>query len=115
MAPDEFLSALAAGNVLLERAFDAKFGRIEGGYAADIVIACYPSPTPIYPANLAGHLIFGMTSSVVETVIIGGRIVMKNRTFDLDTETIYEEAHEQAERLWRRINAIEARSSHFAL
>ena len=108
MQPGDFLDALAKGNTIIERMYGAKFGQIEAGYQADIIISDYPAPTPIYPENLAGHLVFGMGSSIVETVIIKGRTVMENRKFPFDTETIFGDAREQAERLWRRVNMIEA-------
>ncbi|MBU8912499.1 MAG: putative aminohydrolase SsnA [Spirochaetales bacterium] len=104
--PGDFLGALAAGNRLLERVYGAKFGRIEPGYKADLVVANYLSPTPLVPENIAGHMVFGMGSGVVETVMVNGRLVMEDRIFSLDIAPIYEEARGQAEALWGRMNGI---------
>ena len=105
--PGDFLGALAAGNRLLERIYGAKFGRIEPGYKADLVVANYASPTPLVPENIAGHMVFGMGSGIVETVMINGSLVMKDRTFGFDVDSIYEEAQGHATSLWERMNGIE--------
>ncbi|MFO8064048.1 MAG: putative aminohydrolase SsnA [Spirochaetota bacterium] len=104
MGPDGFLAALSAGNRVLERIFGRPFGRLEEGYAADLVLADYASPTPLEPANIAGHLMFGMGPEIVETVMIGGRMVMEDRRFPMEVSPLYAEASEQAKRLWQRMN-----------
>jgi len=104
--PGEFLGALAAGNRLLERVYGAKFGRLEPGYKADLVVADYASPTPLVPENIAGHMVFGMGSAIVETVMVNGSLVMEERQFNIDIAPIYEEARGQAKALWERMNGI---------
>jgi putative selenium metabolism protein SsnA len=106
LQPDAFLRALAAGNRILERAFHRPFGRVEAGYPADLVVAEYASPTPLRPENVAGHLVFGIGSEIVESVMIAGRMVMEERRFPVDIEGIYREARGQADRLWQRMNAV---------
>lgn len=106
MQPDGFLRALAAGNRLLERIYGRPFGRIEAGYVADLVVADYASPTPLRGENIAGHLAFGMGSGSVESVMIGGRFVMEERRFPLDTAAVYAHAREEAQRLWSRMDRI---------
>jgi putative selenium metabolism protein SsnA len=104
--PGDFLGALAAGNRLLERIYRAKFGRLEPGYKADLVVANYASPTPLEPENIAGHMVFGMGSGMVETVMVNGTVVMKDREFGFDVAPVYEEARGQAKGLWERMNGI---------
>ncbi len=104
-APD-FLKALSSGNALLERLFRRPFGRVEPGYAADLIVVDYPAPTPLIPENIAGHFMFGMGPEIVETVMIDGKIVMENRRFALDLREIYGEAQQQARRLWERMNNV---------
>ncbi|NBF39746.1 MAG: putative aminohydrolase SsnA [Spirochaetes bacterium] len=106
--PDGFLAALAAGNRVLGRSFARPFGRLEPGHTADLVLADYPSPTPLRGENLAGHLAFAMGPDIVETVMVGGRLVMENRRFSRDLAPVYAEARGQARRLWERVNAIQA-------
>lgn len=54
MWPGDYLQFLANGNKLLERNFGEKFGRLEKGYKADIVIADYLSPSPLVEENIGG-------------------------------------------------------------
>ncbi|OQX28747.1 MAG: chlorohydrolase [Spirochaeta sp. LUC14_002_19_P3] len=104
--PPNYAKALAAGNRLLERNFAASFGRLLPGYKADLVVADYPSPTPLVPENIAGHLVFGMTSSIVESVMINGQFVYRNRQFPFDIGPIYSEAAVQSRKLWERMDNI---------
>ncbi len=103
---DDFLKFLQNGNTLLERYFDKKFGKIEKGYIADIVIYDYIPPTNLVDENLAGHFIFGFSSRDVETVIINGSIVYENRKFPFEINSIYSEARTVANKLWERMNQI---------
>jgi putative selenium metabolism protein SsnA len=107
MSPQDFLSALQAGNRLLERSFGGSFGRIAPGYAADLVIADYNPPTPLGAENLAGHVVFGMDSGATRTVIVGGRIVYEDGRFPFDTAEIYADARLEAEKLWKRVDEIQ--------
>jgi cytosine/adenosine deaminase-related metal-dependent hydrolase len=58
------------------------------------------------PENIAGHLVFGMGSGIVESVMIAGKMVMDERRFPVDIDGIYREARGQAERLWQRMNEV---------
>lgn len=106
LSPDDFLRYLSGGNRILERYFGGRFGRIEAGYAADIVITDYLPPTPIVPENLAGHMVFGMTSADVRTVIVDGRVVYEDRSFPFDTEEIFSASRNAAGKLWNAINNL---------
>ena len=103
LAPEDFTRFLFNGNRILESSFTERFGRIEPGCAADMVIAAYPSPTPLTDENLSGHMIFGMSSKDVETVLVNGKIVYRDRRFPGDVEDIYRRAREAAESLWREL------------
>lgn len=100
---DSLLKALQNGNRILESYFNRSFGKVEEGFAADLVILNYDSPTPLLPENIGGHLIFGISSRNVETVIINGKIVLEDRNFPFDTKPLYEHARGQAEKLWKKI------------
>lgn len=106
MGPDGYLRALAAGNRILERTFGGRFGRLEPGYAADVVINDYDPPTPLVAHNLAGHLAFGLDASGTRTVIVGGDVVYRDGAFPFDTASILADARVQATALWERMNAI---------
>lgn len=104
--PDSFLGFLRNGNILMQRHFGGKFGRIEAGYAADLVVLDYQSPTPFTPENIGGHIAFGMASRDVHTVIIDGVIVYENRAFPGRVDEIYCEARKAASELWKRMDAL---------
>ena len=94
------------GNLILNRYFDMKFGRIEKGFAADLVIYDYKAPTPLVKENLQGHLIFGFESHDVETVIINGKLVYENRAFPFDTEEIYKKSRLAAKKMWTKMDKL---------
>ncbi|TVR57307.1 MAG: putative aminohydrolase SsnA [Spirochaetaceae bacterium] len=102
----DILGFLANGNRMVERIFGRKFGCLQSDHAADLVIAEYNAPTPLTEHNIAGHVIFGMNSAIVETVIVGGKIVMKNREFEFDLSEVYAEARSEARALWSRMNEL---------
>ncbi len=104
--PGDYLQFLANGNKLLERNFGTKFGKLEKGYTADIVVADYLSPSPLLAENIGGHMVFGMTSGDVETVIINGNVVMENREFPFDVKEIYARAAVAAKRVWENMDKI---------
>ncbi|MCF7945580.1 MAG: putative aminohydrolase SsnA [Spirochaetia bacterium] len=104
--PDDYLKFLSNGNEILNRYFPYSFGKLEKGYAADVVIADYRSPTPLSKENIAGHMTFGMSSDMVRTVIIHGSLVMNNREFPFDTAPIYEKAQKIAVKLWDKMNSL---------
>ncbi|MDP3147833.1 MAG: putative aminohydrolase SsnA [Ignavibacteria bacterium] len=102
----DFMKILQNGNEILNRYFNYSFGKIEEGYAGDVVVLDYQAPTPLQSENLAGHFLFGISSRDVETVIINGKIVYEERAFAFDTSGIYKEAQKAAKKLWSRMNAI---------
>jgi putative selenium metabolism protein SsnA len=102
----EFMRYLSQGNIILERYFGKRFGRIEPGCIADLVILDYLNPTPMKEQNLDGHFMFGLSSQAVETVIINGICVYFNRKFPFDIEPIYQEALKESRNLWDKMNIL---------
>jgi putative selenium metabolism protein SsnA len=105
--PGDYLQFLFNGNKILGRYFNQSFGKIESGYAADIVIYDYQSPTPLNEKNLAGHFIFGFSSRDVETVIVNGKIVYRERKFPFDVQPVYDSAKTAAQKMWTKMNSIQ--------
>jgi len=99
--PDTFAKILQNGNRILERYFTGKFGLIKPGYLADFTILDYHSPTPLTAENVAGHLAFGMSSRDVDSVMVNGKFIYRNREFPFDTDSLYETARKAAAKLWR--------------
>lgn len=106
MLPSYFMRYLSGGNIILERYFGRRFGHIEPGCVADLVILDYMNPTRLEERNLAGHFLFGLSSTAVETVIINGRCIYENRNFPFDITPIYREASKEAQRLWGKLDTL---------
>ena len=82
-------------------------GRIAAGQAADLQILRYRCPTAIDAGNLGGHFLFGMSAAVVESVIVGGRLVLDHGALPgIDEEAEYARARQATPALWRRMLAL---------
>jgi putative selenium metabolism protein SsnA len=106
LSPLNFLKFLQNGNEILTRYFDHKFGRIEKGYVADLVVYDYDPPTPLTENNLAGHFIYGFSSRDVETVIVNGIVVYEERKFPFETRELYSKAQAAAQNLWKKMDKM---------
>lgn len=104
--PDSFARALSNGNTLLSRNFNAKFGRIEAGYKADLTISDYLPPTPLIAENIAGHIAFGMGSNHVHSVMVNGAMIYEDRQFTFDCAPIFAEAQKVAAKMWQRMDRL---------
>ena len=79
-------------------------GVLEEGAYADIIVVDYNPITPIGKDNYFGHILFGVSGRSVDTSIINGKVIMKDRVIiNIDEELIYEKAREVSEKLWKRI------------
>jgi putative selenium metabolism protein SsnA len=104
--PGHFAGLLANGGELATRACGLPVGRIRAGAAADFVVLDYEPPTPITEDNVAGHLVFGLSSRHVRSVVIAGRRVYTDRRFPFDVREVYAAARDQAARLWERMRSL---------
>jgi hypothetical protein len=86
--PGDFARFLQAGNELVQRSFGGRFGAVERGASADLVVIDYRPPTPLVAENVAG------------------RVVLEGRRFPFDTEPVLWQAREAARRLWRNMDAL---------
>ena len=103
---NDFMKFLNNGNKILERSFGEKFGKIEAGYKADLTITGYTPRTPMESENVGGHMIYGMSSKDVKTVIVNGKVVFEDRAFPFDVKPIYEKAAAAAQKMWDRMEKI---------
>jgi len=104
MPPDRVIeSAVYGGAALASRYYPASVGVIEPGAFADLIFVDYHPPTPLTTENLAAHIIFGFDESMVTTTIVGGEVLMRDRTLlTLDEEEITAKSREVAADLWKR-------------
>jgi 5-methylthioadenosine/S-adenosylhomocysteine deaminase len=78
-------------------------GAIKAGYKADLVILDIGGPNFVPLHNPVANLVYSAHASDIKTVIIDGKVVMKNRELvTLDEEKILFEAEKAAQDLARR-------------
>jgi len=96
------LMLLKNNPVIASALFEDKIGELAEGAAADIILLGYDSPTPVDRGNLWTHLLMGDVR--VETVLVGGRVVIEDgRSTLLDEAAVFERARSLAGQLWRRV------------
>ncbi len=101
----ETLSTLVANNArIANRHFPMRLGELREGSAADVILVDYLPPTPLDEGTVPGHLVFGVSQAVVDTTIVGGRVLMagKRLEVDLDEGEVAARARERARALWER-------------
>ncbi len=89
---------------ITERLFGTRLGDLSPGAPADLIVLDYDPPTPLESANFGGHVIFGLTGWMVETVVVNGRVVMRDReVLTMDAALTMARARERATELWRNM------------
>ncbi len=88
---------------ILRKIWGLELGRIEAGARADLILVDYFPPTPLGPGNLFGHLLFGISNAAVDTLLVNGRVVVRNKEcVTVDERAIAEGASARARALWDR-------------
>jgi len=99
-----YVNLITGGQKLISGIFGKTFGTLDEGGIADLVVMNYNEPTPMEKDNLLGHYLFGMRSSMVESVMVGGRWVMKNRTIQgIDETKVFAKSRQLARKLWMKM------------
>jgi putative selenium metabolism protein SsnA len=100
----ETAGALLVNNAVIANRYFEGLGELKEGFAADIAVVDYIPPTPMDASNFAGHLIFGLSQSEVDTTIAAGRVLMENKVLklDLDEEEVSRKSAELARKLWAK-------------
>jgi len=98
---------ITGGQKMISQIFRKKFGTLNKGAVADLVVMNYPEPTPLEKNNLLGHYLFGMQSSMVESVMVGGKWVMKNHKIrGINEDEIFAKSRQLARKLWKKMEKI---------
>ncbi len=101
----ECMNALTVNNArIANRYWDTGIGELKEGFAADIILMGYYPPTPLDAGTFLGHLGFGLSQAVVDTTIVGGKVLMENRELKMgiDERAVAAESRRLAARLWER-------------
>jgi cytosine/adenosine deaminase-related metal-dependent hydrolase len=89
---------------IVAKYFDGNIGILTEGAVADIIIADYNPLTPMDETNYNSHILFGVMGRSVNTTIIDGKIIMRDRKIlSLDEETVLKRSREVAKQMWDRI------------
>ncbi len=96
--------ALKNNPLIFERVSDQKLGAIIPGYLADLIIVDYYPPTHLDETNFWGHLLFGIADAPVNTVMINGRVVMRDKQLSgVDEREAAAKSRELAANVWEKI------------
>jgi putative selenium metabolism protein SsnA len=101
----EMIAALFQNNALIaSQIFRAKIGTIEKGAKADLILVDYDPPTPITRENLTAHVLFGIANAPVDTTVVDGKVLMRNKTLrGIDESSVGARGRKIARQLWRRV------------
>jgi len=88
---------------IVSNVFNTGLGEIKVGNRADLIFFNYKPPTPMNEDNVWYHLLFGFGSSCVNSTMVDGKFLMKNREILVcDEKRILAAANNVAKRLWER-------------
>lgn len=104
VAWDDVKDLLTVGNpAIASRFLSQQVGILRPGALGDVVISDYLAPTPLSGKNFWGHLVYGAAGLQARTVVVGGRVVMRDRELQtLDEGEVFAEARERAAKVWER-------------
>lgn len=87
-----------------ERLFDCRLGKVAPGYAADLILVSYDPPTAIEMGNVANHLLAALSRGRMESVLVNGRLVMRDgEVLAVDETQVMAQARSRAAKLWGRL------------
>jgi putative selenium metabolism protein SsnA len=100
---EAYALALLNNREIARKIWGLSIGRIEPGARADLVLYDYFPPTPLTRDNIFGHALFGIAHAPVDSLLVNGRFVVRNREFvNVDERAVAEKAVACARKLWRR-------------
>jgi len=95
---------ITGGHKLISEIYGEQFGALSKGAKADLVVMNYCEPTPMKNNNLLGHYLFGIRSSMIESVMVGGKWVMRDRKIPgIDEKETFARSRQLAGKLWKRM------------
>ncbi|MDX2010593.1 MAG: amidohydrolase family protein [Myxococcaceae bacterium] len=103
-APIDVLHFLANGHRLASAAFGMTMGPLREDAVADLVVLDYQPPTPLSAETLAAHVLHGMASQHVESVMVDGMWrLWKRKPLSVDAVELARHSREAASAVWSRL------------
>jgi putative selenium metabolism protein SsnA len=100
---EAYAAALLNNRTIAKKIWGMEIGRIETGAKADLILVDYYPPTPLDSSNLFGHFLFGIANAPVDSLIVNGRFVLRNKEcVAVDEREVAEKASSHAHALWQR-------------
>ena len=100
---EAYAAAFLNNRTIVRKLFGMDVGRIEEGAQADLILVDYFPPTPLDARNLFGHILFGIANAPVDSLLVNGRFVLRDRRcVTVDERQVAERAAAQARSLWSR-------------
>lgn len=102
--PIDILRFVANGHRLASQAFGLKIGPLREEAVADLVVLDYQPPTPLSSETLPSHLLHGMASQHVESVMVDGMWrLWKRKPLSVDVAELARASREAAAAVWARL------------
>jgi len=100
---EAYAAALLNNRTIAKKAWGLDIGRIETAAKADLILVDYFPPTPLNGDNLFGHILFGIANAPVDSLIVNGQYVLRDKKcVAVDEREVAEKAAAQARALWER-------------
>ena len=100
---EAYAAAFLNNRTIVKKLWGMEIGRIEKGAQADLILVDYYPPTPLHGGNLFGHILFGIANAPVDSLMVNGRFVVREKQcVTVDERHIAEKAAQRARALWER-------------
>jgi putative selenium metabolism protein SsnA len=100
---EAYAAAFQNNRAIVRKIWGVEVGRIAPGAKADLALFDYFPPTPMEPGNFFGHLLFGISTAPVDSLMVNGRWVLRERQcVNVDERRLAEKASRHARALWER-------------
>jgi putative selenium metabolism protein SsnA len=100
---EAYAAAFLNNRTIVKKLWGMEIGRIEKGARADLILVDYYPPTPLDSGNLFGHILFGIANAPVDSLIVNGRYVVRDKQcVTVDERRVAEKAAARARALWER-------------
>jgi 5-methylthioadenosine/S-adenosylhomocysteine deaminase len=101
--PDHDVLGMATNRGSEALLMEKEIGSLEVGKKADLIMLKDRSAVPIFEENVENYIVSTCERSDVDTVIVDGKIILRNGEFDsIDEMAVYSESKKEAVDLWQK-------------